>query len=308
MRDQRHHLLSETAAAQHGVFTRRDLRNVGLPDNTATNGLQRGRYRRVLPGVFAGAGSPTTRMQLMAAAVLSMPALAAVSHRTAAELWGLTERGIRQIDVVTTRWDRVTRTDIQVHESLDFVEEDVTILEGVPTTTAARTVVDLGAVSPWDVERALENGIRRRRYSLSEVESVVARVGRKGRRGVGVIRPLLEARRKWDSVTDSLLEDKFRKLVAEAELPNPVGQYAVRDDLDAFVCRADFAYPDRKLIIELDSEAHHMDRITFRLDRAKQNRAIVLGWTVMRYTWWDIQDDPYRVGAEIRAALDIRPA
>lgn len=239
----------------------------------------------------------------MAAAAASFPELAAVSHQTAAELWGLTRRGIRAIEIVTTRWDRVRRDGIKVHESLDLIPTDVVELNDLPVTTAARTVVDLGAANKWLVEQALEEGIRRGRFTLEEVEAVVARVGRKGRRGVGVIRPLLEARRRWDFATESALEDEFRKVIADRELPQPQPQFVVRDERGGFVCRADFAFPSARLLIELDSEAHHLDRTTFRRDRRKQNRATVLGWTVLRYTWWDLEAQPGRVCSEVQDAL-----
>jgi hypothetical protein len=298
--------LAERASKQYGVFSRHDAQAVGLSDSTLFDGVALGRYRRLSPGVYAVAGSPDSLSQRMIAAVRSMPALAALSHGTAAELWGLTDRGIRRIDVVTTRWDRVRRESVSIHESLDLLECDVTELDGLVVTTAVRTVVDLGAVNPWAVESAFETGIRKGRFTLDEVEAMIARVARKGRRGVGVIRPLLEARRHWDSATESALEDLFRKVVGEIGLPQPRPQYVVRDDSGVFVCRADFAYPRAHLLIELDSEAHHLDRITFRRDRSKQNSATVLGWTVLRYTWWDLQDHPYRVGAEIESALKTR--
>jgi very-short-patch-repair endonuclease len=207
-------------------------------------------------------------------------------------------------EVVTTRWDRVRRPDVTVHESLDLIAEDVIELDGLAVTAPARTVVDLGASNRWLVESALEQGIRADRFTLGEVEAFMHRVARRGRRGVGVIRPLLEARRRWDTVTESALEDEFRKLIVEGELPDPVPQFVVHDDSGRFVCRADFAYPSARLLIELDSEAHHMDRLSFRRDRSKQNRSAVLGWTTLRYTWWDLQDEPWRVWNEIRSALN----
>ncbi len=240
----------------------------------------------------------------MSIAVQSVPKLAAISHDTAAELWGMTDRGFGAIHVTTTRWDRVRRHKFTVHESRDLVACDVRVIDGLPVTSPERTVVDLGATAKWAVEHALEQGIRARLFSLGEVESVVARVGRKGRRGVGVIRPLLEARRRWDTVTESALEDLFRKTLDEADLPAPVPQYVVRDYADQFVCRADFAYPAQRILIELDSEAHHMDRTTFRSDRAKQNRAVVLGWVVLRFTWWDLVDVPSRVASQVGRALE----
>jgi very-short-patch-repair endonuclease len=255
------------------------------------------------PGAYSIIGAPETVRQRIAAAVASLPDLAAASHQTAAELWGLTNRGFRKIEVVTTRWDRVRRPDVTVHESLDLLPSDVTEQEGIPVTSPARTVVDLGASNKWLVESALEEGIRRDLFTASEVEAFVARVGRRGRRGVGVIRPLLAARRRWDSVTESALEDLFRKVVAEGGLPDAQPQFVVRDKHDRFVCRADFAYPVARVLIELDSEAYHSDRLSMRRDRFKQNGAVVLGWTVLRYTWWDLDQTPGRVWSEVRALL-----
>jgi len=120
-----------------------------------------------------------------------------------------------------------------------------------------------------------------------------------------VIRPLLDARKTWDGLTESALEDLFLKTVVGMDLPPPLTQYVVRDDADEFVCRADFAYPAARVLIELDSESHHLDRIAFRRDRAKQNRAVVLGWTVLRFTWWDLQQDPYGVAAQVRDSLTV---
>ncbi len=304
MSDNLHRRLGAIAAQSHGIFTRSEARRIGVSNRTINSRARDGRYERIRPGVYAIVGAPTTQLQQMVGAVASFPALAAISHQSAAELWGLTQRGFRTIEVVTTRWDRVHRGDITVHESLDLVTEDVVEHLGVPVTTPVRTVVDLGASNRWIVEHALETGIRRSLFTLDDVEAFVARVARRGRRGVGVIRPLLEARRRWDHVTESALEDEFRKLLAEMGLPPVQSQYVVRDEADRFVCRADFAYPHACVLIELDSEAHHLDRMSFRRDRAKQNRATTLGWTVLRYTWWDLVEEPGRVCNEVRTALE----
>lgn len=303
MHNDTHYRLGERAGRRHGVFTLGEAKDLGVPDRSVRNRNAAGRYRRVEPGVYAVVGAPESQLQGLAAAVLSFPDLAAASHQTAAELWGLTNRGIRTLEVVTTRWDRVHRPGLKVHESLDLLPEDVVERIAIPITSPVRTVVDLGASNKWAVEGALEEGIRRGLFRLGDVEEFVARVGRRGRRGVGVIRPLLQARRRWDKVTESALEDMFRKLVTEEGLADPQPQFEVRDGYGGFVCRADFAYPAVRVLIELDSEAHHLDRLTFRRDRSKQNRAAVLGWTVLRYTWWDLAERPFDVAAEVRSLL-----
>jgi hypothetical protein len=303
MANESHRRLSDHAAQRHGVFTRAEATVLGVSDRSIDSRSADGRYERLEPGVYSVGGAPDTIMRRIAAAVASFPGLSAASHQTAAELWGLTNRGIKQIEVVTTRWDRVHRDTVRVHESLDLLPIDVVEHHGIPTTSPVRTVVDLGASNKWLVESGLENGIRQGLYTLDHVAAFVARVGKRGRRGVGVIRPLIEDRRRWDDVTESVLEDLFRKTVTAAGLPDPQPQYILRDTYGEFVCRADFAYPDARILIELDSEKHHLDRMTFRLDRAKQNRAALLGWTVLRYTWWDITKEPGRIWAEVNAAL-----
>ncbi len=118
------------------------------------------------------------------------------------------------------------------------------------------------------------------------------------------IRPLVEERVGWGSVTESALEDLFRRLVARSALPRPVEQFELVDK-GRFVCRADFAYPHKRVLIELDSETFHMDRLAFQRDRAKQNRAHALAWVVYRFTWRQLQDDPASVLAVLAAAIAL---
>jgi hypothetical protein len=205
-------------------------------------------------------------------------------------------------EVTARRWRRRRRSFV-VHESLDLSPRDRTKVDGISVTIPARTLVDLGASARWAVEPALENGIRRQLLTLNEVSRFVDRVGRRGRRGVGVIRPLLERRIAWDQITESELEAKFVRVALEYGIELPVSQYVVRGPDGRFICRADFAYPHPRILIELDSEAHHMDRLTFRRDREKQNQTELLGWRTLRYTWWDLVERPGKVSRDLSAAL-----
>jgi hypothetical protein len=235
-------------------------------------------------------------------AVLSGGPTALASHATAATLHGLLDRPLDKVEIVMPRWRRSQQPPFRIHESKDLLPEDRVIVEGIPTTTAARTVVDLGASAPWLVEKGLERGIRQSAFTLADVAAFVGRVGRKGRAGVGIIRPLIEERLHWDGLTESELEDVFRR-VWGVRLPQPVPQYVIEDPHWGFVCRADFAFPAHRIRIELDSEAFHMDRPTFRKDRRVQNRTELLGWRTFRYTWWDLSSRPEVVASELEAAL-----
>lgn len=293
--------IAEIAEGQQSVFSVDQAAASGMTRKRLRYLIDRGVYVRVDREVLAIAGTPSTWRRSVMIAVLTASGDAAASHQTAAELWGLTDRRADRIDVVVERWDRLHRS-FAVHESRDLEKSDIERTEGIPVTSPPRTVVDLGATAPWLVESALETGIRKGLMTLTDVESFVARVGRRGRQGVGVIRPLIEARRRWDGSTESQLEDLFLRVVTEAGIPEPEAQFVVNDS-QGFVCRADFAYRLHRLLIELDSEAHHMDRLTFRRDREKQNRAELLGWRFLRYTWWDLTERPSTVVQQLREAL-----
>ncbi|MCL1692521.1 MAG: type IV toxin-antitoxin system AbiEi family antitoxin domain-containing protein [Actinomycetia bacterium] len=297
--------LSRISSRQHGVFTVEQATASGLTRRGIEDRERRGVYERLYPNVFTVAGTPNTWHRATMAAVLSIGAPAAASHLSAAFLWKMLNGSGPLIHVVTRRWDRRHRLDFRLHESLDLVDSDIVTISGIPTTTATRTIVDLGAVAPLRVERALEAGITSNSVTLSGVERFVVRVARRGRRGVGVIRPLLEARRRWDGATASDLEDLFRAVLDRWAVPVGVAQYEVHNPPGLLASRPDFAYPEHLLAVELDSEGFHMDRLTFRNDRRKQNQLELLGWRVLRYTWWDLVNRPGEVAAEVAAALSV---
>jgi hypothetical protein len=298
--------IGRLARSQHGVVSTSQCRDLGMRQRQVADRVTAGVLLRPFDGVVAIAAVPATWEQRVMACVLAAGTDALASHRTAARLWGLISYRHPAVEVVMPRWERAFR-EFTVHESLDLIADDRQLVSGIPTTWAARTVVDLGAVAPRLVESALDTGVRKGLFALSDVKAFVDRVARRGRRGVGVIRPFLEARMKWDASTESELEDLFCRVLAEFGVRPPVAQYVLRNDADAFICRADFAYPHCKILIELDSEAHHMDRQTFRLDRAKQNQAGRLGWRTLRYTWWDLTEAPWRVADDLHALLGSTP-
>jgi very-short-patch-repair endonuclease len=88
-------------------------------------------------------------------------------------------------------------------------------------------------------------------------------------------------------------------------LPEPQRQFTVQVDGNTF--RLDFAYPERRLAIELDGYAFHSSPERFRADRERQNLVSLAGWLVLRFTWHDITQRPVSVALTIAEALGIRP-
>jgi very-short-patch-repair endonuclease len=100
------------------------------------------------------------------------------------------------------------------------------------------------------------------------------------------------------------MESVLRWLCHEAGLPTPTLQFVVRDPAGAFLGRADFAWPDRKVLVEFDGDGHR-DRAVFVNDLRRQNKLMGAGWVVLRFSSADLVGRPAEVIAEIRAALGL---
>jgi predicted transcriptional regulator of viral defense system len=297
-------LLSKIAREQRGLFTLAQADACGFARRTITSRATRGMYEVIHPGVYGLAGSEATWHRQVVAAVLSATPPSAASHQTAAYLWSMTDHRPESVEIATRRHLRVRRIPFVVHESQDLIEPDIHLLDGIPTTSPARTLVDLGASARLGtVARCFDTALRTKLVSVEEVDQVVRRVARKGRTGVGTIRPLVAERLRWLSVTESSLEDRFRALVERAGFPMPESQYVLIDPGGNFVGRYDFAYENHNVIVELDSERYHMDPESFQRDRDKQTRAHMLGWTVYRFTWQDLTARPDQVISVLASIL-----
>ena len=242
----------------------------------------------------------------MIAAVYRSGPLAAASHATAGFLHGLLRRKPERIEVVARRGGPRSKGYI-LHQSTDLLPEHVAEVEGIPTTTVPRTIIDIGV--PHGVgaaARCLDEGRRVGVVELREAATLLHQVARRGRNGVGPARRIIMERLAWDQVTESQLEDRFLRLLQRHGLPEPAGQVELRDR-GRLVGRVDFMYRDARVVIELDGAAYHSDPKTFRRDRERQNQLILMGLRVLRFTSWDILAAPEFVVDQVLLALSTAP-
>jgi hypothetical protein len=235
------------ARTQHGVVTRRDLFRLGVTKRQIENWLARDLVFSVHPGVYRLAGVPVTWHQRQLAAVLATPEGAA-SHRAAAFLWGLLPEEKGEVVELTSPYARSPKlSGVKVHRSLDLRGSKTSLRNGIPTTNPLRTMVDLGAVlGPPLVSDCLERGLTDRLFSLAAVDAERIRLARRGRRGAGVMRTILDERALGSTPADGLLEVRMAALFRDYSLPEPVFQYVLGP------WRLDFAYPWRLVAIEVD--------------------------------------------------------
>src|SRR5215207_3349428 len=155
--------IARLAALQHGLVTRRQLRAIGLGEGAIATRVARAQLHRVHRGVYRVGHTAPLPLAREMAAVLACGDGAVLSHgAAAAAAWRLAPEGGSDVDVtVSSRGGRRHRPGIRTHRST-LAQGEVTRVQRIPVTSAARTLVDLAATAPPLVlERAVEEARRR---------------------------------------------------------------------------------------------------------------------------------------------------
>ena len=248
--------------------------------------------------VYAFGPRPLTKRGKWLAAVLAMGPGAFLSHRSAAALWGLA--GDRpKVDVNAPRGRQIRpgrRSGIKVHRC-KFDPGEVTMRDGIPVSTVARTLFDVAERSqPYELKNAWDEASRLKVLRIAEVAAVYER-GQGRRRARGRIRPFLEAEQRHVEDSASPLEERFAEFVVARRLPPPQTNVLVgKDEVDAL-------WPDARLIVELDSWEFHSHRAAFEKDRDRDTDHLLAGYRTIRVTHRRLSEEPERLAAQIRALL-----
>ena len=102
--------------AQHGVLTHDDLLRLGFSAKGIKHRVANGRLHTIARGIYAVGRPELTPNGRWMAAVLVCGEDAALSHRSAAALWGIGYEEGKRIDVSIRRRSRLERPGIVVHQ------------------------------------------------------------------------------------------------------------------------------------------------------------------------------------------------
>jgi very-short-patch-repair endonuclease len=265
----------ELAATQHGLVTVAQLRSFGITRRGISHRVATGRLAPVRRGVYAAVGLPADVWRPLAAALLTVDAVA--SHRAAAGLHRFP--GIRPgaVEIMVFGTSPPRLAGVVAHRAHVVHPDEVVKVGVLPATSPARTLVDVaGQVQTGLLEKMLDDCAMRRLCSPDDVAECLDRSD--VRRGVRRLRPLLAARVQ----ADSHLEQTWLRRLARAGLrPPEVGYHLVVGDR---VLVLDFAWPVDRVGLEVDGWRPHATRRAFDGDRLRDLVAIHAGWTVLRIT------------------------
>ena len=224
----------ELAERQYSLFTREQAVAIGFTADAIKHRLRTGQWEVIAVGVYRLPGSTRAWEQRVLGLVFAAGPAAAASHRSAAALLGIPgfeRRGL--VEVTTPRPRRHRQEGEIVHRWRPFPSHHLTVVEGIATTRVARTLCDLaGVLHPGKTERALDNCLAMGITTPGTLEATFLDLASRGRKGTAVMRRLLAERSEGYVPPASELEARFRDLVGDAGLPQPVRQFNAGDDDD----------------------------------------------------------------------------
>lgn len=282
-------VLLRVAVRQGGCVSHDQARTAGLTDSSISRRLRAGRWQRVLPRTYRVTALRPDPAGCLWAAHLAVPG-SAVGGLGA--LWRFGVRadppGRAVLVLPSARRGlagvRVVRSDLLAARS--------TMVRGMRVLRPAAALVQVLADGEPDGPELLDRAIQVGRVGLGELtECLGATVGCHGVR---------RARAVVLAAADGTASEAERLLVAALRAAGLAG-FAVNHRVGRWI--VDVAYPQARLAVEVDGFAFHSDPTRFAHDRRRQNALVLAGWTVVRFTWRDLDTDPGRVVAEVARAL-----
>ena len=252
--------------------------------------LSSGRLHPIARGVYAVGRPELTRHAKWMAAALVCGDGVALSHVTAAALWGIAAipRGPIEISVPAPAAPR--RRGIVVHRRSPTAAIEITTHRRIPVTSPLHTLIDYSTrASRKEVEAAINEGDNLGLFTVAGILNALDEIP--ARPGVGVLRRMLDphAFRR----TRSWLERQFLRLVRQAGLPAPLTQQWVNG------FEVDFYWPELGLVVEVDGGRHHRTPIQQTNDRLREHAHLAAGLTPLRFTWGQIRYRPAYVQATL---------
>ncbi|OBJ71349.1 hypothetical protein [Mycobacterium colombiense] len=181
-----------------------------------------------------------------------------------------------------------------------LARNEVRVIGGIPTTSAARTAFDIACRNPvGNAVAALDALARATNLDIAEVESLAERY--KGHRNVRRARRALAL---VDAGAESPRETWLRLLLIAAGYPRPSTQIPVYGSYGELVAVLDMGWESIKLAVEYDGDHHRSDRRQFNKDIRRAESLAEMGWINIRIT---AEDTAGGVIARVSAAWTRRP-
>ena len=232
-------------------MTRSQLLSAGIGNSVVARAVGSGRLHRLYAGVYAAVAPEllTEEGQLLAA-LLAAGEGALLSHGTAAWRWRIIPAPPSVMQLAVPQ-PRTAPAGVALHQCGRLRADDVTLNGRFPTTTVARTLLDLATRY---TRGALLRALAEAEFHHDLRPQDIQRTLRRGHPGSANLRAALNKHTPGHGEVKSQLERRFRRLLIRRgiELPlrnEPVGPWTV-----------DCLWPERRVAVELDGRQHERPR------------------------------------------------
>jgi hypothetical protein len=294
------------AGRQAGAFSRQQALDLGYPDSTVADRLQRSTWQRLHPGVYAIGGTPRCRALDLWAAVLAAGRNAVVTHESGALLHGAERLPLEPITLTNAHGRHHRLQGVFVHQIDDLRSRHTCWVGGLRVSSPARVVVELGATQRTPVVgRVTDDLLRMRKTTMAEIAAVFGEIARPGKPGMACIAEVLDERSDGYVPPHSELERLLFDVLDAGGLPPPVRQIPLpgRGRIRGI---ADAGYLDAKILMEADGRRWH-DRVgAARLDRERDAQAARAGWLTLRFVFEQLVDAPAEVCTTVEDVRRVR--
>lgn len=279
---------------QKGLITRHQALGAGVPTWQIESLLRRDKWTRVLPSVYRTTQADVDDLQFIRAASLWAGPDSIVTGAAALCWQRRSDQPLTAVDLATKSRLRVPVMEPRIVAHRRLINEFwVAYWDGI---RVARTEYAVAELLPTSGPELLDNAVRRRWLNVEMVMEAHRSLGA-GRGSVARARILRAA----DGGAESEAERLLHRALRAAGITGWVANAPVR--LGSANRVGDVVFADIKLLVEVDGFAFHTGHQKFIGDRERQNEFAVAGWTVLRFTWWQLIQDPQRAVRDIQAAI-----
>lgn len=295
------------AGEQHGVAHRHQLRALFVSRSAIARRVRAGLAREELPGVhaFGPAAHHLGIAGTMMAAVLYLGPDAAVNHATAAARHGLWDRDDGTVHVVTTQRRRPMPPGFPVvqHRSIHPVRPSCVAIDGIPTTSVTRTIVEAGQVlTKFQLAHVIHGAEFSGTYDAEAVRALLRQ--RHAEPGTRIALDAVAMHELGSAGTRSRTEDRLLVLLIRLGAPEPCVNWRTIPGLRGY--EPDLAWPDRRLIVEIDGDRGHSQAGMATYDAEREATYRREGWKVLRFpssmVWTDLDTVAHAIMHALRAA------
>jgi hypothetical protein len=270
---------------RHGVTTTARLGSLGIGRRKIDTLKRRGRLLLAGAGVLVSTSWPDTLEHRMAIACAATSGV--IRFPTAGEVWNL--RKTPRVDDVHVAIHDARRIDplpgVHIWRNCDLAECDIVRRDdGIAVTSPPLTAFDAAWwLSDDDLESLIEDGMRKRYFTMPTLVALGRRHRKRGRPGSARFGEVLAARPASKRPVDSDYELRLERALHKRGFP-PLTRQCRLELATGEVIHPDLGIPAHGFYIEVDHRTWHDGRLDATYDSQRDLKVRALGLHVERVT------------------------